>query len=39
MAAKLVPARRRRGVVALPEEMAMVAVVAIAVHGVSLLAG
>jgi sulfoxide reductase heme-binding subunit YedZ len=37
MAAKLVPARRKRGVVALHEEMAIVAVVAIAVHGASLL--
>jgi sulfoxide reductase heme-binding subunit YedZ len=37
MAAKLVPARRKRGVVALHEEMAVVAVVAIAVHGASLL--
>ena len=37
MAAKLVPARRKRGVVALHEEMAIVAVVAIAIHGASLL--
>jgi sulfoxide reductase heme-binding subunit YedZ len=37
MAAKLVPARRKRGVVALHEQVAMVALVAIALHGASLL--
>lgn len=37
MAAKLVPARRKRSVVALHEQVAMAALVAIAVHGGSLL--
>ena len=37
MAAKQVPARRKRGVVALHEQVAVVALVAIAVHGGSLM--
>jgi sulfoxide reductase heme-binding subunit YedZ len=37
MAAKQVPPRRKRGVVALHEQVAMVALVAIAVHGGSLM--
>jgi sulfoxide reductase heme-binding subunit YedZ len=37
MAARLVPARRKRGVVALHQHLAMVALVAIALHGASLL--
>lgn len=37
MAAKLVPGRRKRGAVALHEHLAIVALVAIALHGVSLL--